>query len=90
MVAQELTPEIARNVGVLPQTRGVVVTRVQEGSPAEAAGVQQGDVIIELNQQKIRSLREYRAALGRVKGSNRLLFLVRRGDEFVCIAMKPG
>ena len=90
MVVQELTPEIARSVGVSPQTQGVVVTRVQEGSPAEDAGVQPGDVILEVNQQKIHSLREYRAALGRVKGSNRVLFLVRRGDDVVYIAMKPG
>jgi membrane-associated protease RseP (regulator of RpoE activity) len=90
MVVQELTPELARSVGVSPQTQGVVVTRVQEDSPAEDAGVQQEDVIIEVNQQKIHSLREYRAALGRVKGSNRVVFLIRRGDDFVYIAMKPG
>ena len=90
MVVQELTPELARSVGVSPQTQVVVVTRVQEGSPAEDAGVQQEDIIIEVNQQKIHSLREYRAALGRVKGSNRVVFLVRRGDDFVYIAMKAG
>jgi serine protease Do len=77
MVVQELTPEIARSVGVSPQTQGVVVARVQEGSRAEAAGVQAGDVIPEVNQHKIYSLREYRAALGRVKDGNRVLFLVR-------------
>lgn len=90
MVVQELTPEIARSVGVSPRTQGVAMARVQEGSPAEDAGVQAGDVILKVNQHKIYSLREYRAALGRVKDSNRVLFLVRRGDDVVYIAMKPG
>jgi S1-C subfamily serine protease len=31
--------------------------------------VQQGDLIPKVNQQKIHSLRDYRAALGRVKGT---------------------
>jgi len=69
LTVQELTPEIARRVGVSPQTQGVVVTQAQEGSPADDAGVQQGDLIPKVNQQKIHSLREYRAALGRVKGT---------------------
>jgi serine protease Do len=90
LTVQELTPEIARRVGVSPQTPGIVVTPVQESSPADDAGVQHGDVIPEVNQQKIHSLREYRAALRHVKGSDSVLFLVRRGGNVTYMAMRPG
>jgi len=62
----------------------------QEGSPADDAGVQQGDLVPKVNQQKIHSLREHRAALGRVKGTDSVLFLVRRGDNVTYMAMRPG
>jgi serine protease Do len=41
---QPLTPELAKNLNVAPDS-GVIVGRVEAGSPAEKAGVQNGDII---------------------------------------------
>jgi S1-C subfamily serine protease len=38
-----------------PITRGALVTRVYRGSPAEAAGIRPGDVIVKANEQRIDS-----------------------------------
>ena len=46
-----LTAEVARELKLPPDLKGVVVTDVVEGGPAEQAGVARGDVILELNQQ---------------------------------------
>jgi serine protease Do len=89
LVVQNLSPEIARRLGVPPTTRGVVVTRVQEGSPADAIGIQPGDVIVEIDQHKITNDRDYRAALDQVKDHDTVLLLVRRGDDTLYLAMKP-
>ena len=89
LVVQTLSPEIARRLGVPPTTRGVVVTRVQEGSPADAIGIQPGDVIVEIDQHKITNDRDYRAALDQVKDHDTVLLLVRRGDDTLYLAMKP-
>ena len=43
-----LTREIARYYG-LPVNRGVLVTRIADGSPAEAAGMAEGDIILEIS-----------------------------------------
>ena len=43
ITVQELTPEIARDLGLKRET-GVVVTRVEPGSSADDAGIQTGDV----------------------------------------------
>lgn len=50
--AQALTPELARALGVASR-RGALVARVRAGSPAEAAGLQVGDLVVEANGQAI-------------------------------------
>ena len=48
IVGLTLTREIARYYG-LPVNRGVLVTRIADGSPAEAAGMAEGDIILEIS-----------------------------------------
>jgi serine protease Do len=42
---QPLTPELAKPLGLPANTKGLIVSSVKEGSPAEAAGIQEGNVI---------------------------------------------
>ena len=48
IVGLTLTREISRYYG-LPVNRGVLVTRIADGSPAEAAGMAEGDIILEIS-----------------------------------------
>jgi serine protease Do len=89
MTVQELTPEIARNLGV-SESKGVIVTNVEDGTPADEAGIRRGDVILEVSQKKVENLRDYRAALGRVGSTESLLMLVRRGNNVLYVALKMG
>jgi serine protease Do len=41
-----LSPDVANQLNLPPNTKGAVVTEVQSGSPAEQAGIQSGDVIV--------------------------------------------
>jgi serine protease Do len=75
LTVQELTPEIAHSLGVA-DAKGLVVTNVEEGSPAEEAGMRRCDVIVEVNPPKGETLRDYRAALGRVGGTDSLPVLL--------------
>jgi serine protease Do len=45
---QEMTPELAKSFG-LTAKKGVLVAQVVPGSPAEKAGIEQGDVIVEFD-----------------------------------------
>ena len=65
---------------------GVVVTRVQQGSPAARAGLRAGDVLLELNRQRVDSVREFEAAYGKAKDS--LLLLVHRAGATVFVVVK--
>jgi hypothetical protein len=88
LAVQELPPEIARSLD-LSDARGVVVTGVAAGSPADEVGIRRGDAILEVNQQTITNLQEYRAALSRVEDGAAVLFLIRRGDNVMYVALRP-
>jgi serine protease Do len=54
---QPVTPEIARTRG-LPNAAGALVVKVGAGSPAAAAGFEQGDVILSINGREIRRMHD--------------------------------
>jgi serine protease Do len=49
---QEVTPELAKAFG-LKERKGALVAQVVSGSPAEKAGIEQGDVIVEFDGKDI-------------------------------------
>jgi serine protease Do len=83
---QTVTEPIARSLGVDPRTRGAVVTEVAPDSPAARAGLQPGDVIIEVNRRAVRNAQEVMAALGAEPGRPKLLRVTNaRGTRFVTV-----
>ncbi|MBF8254228.1 MAG: protease Do, partial [Deltaproteobacteria bacterium] len=58
-VAMDISPEVARRYRLEWEQKGVVITAVDPGSPADLAGLRHGDVIEEVNRQPIRSLDEF-------------------------------
>ncbi|HTN71320.1 MAG TPA: DegQ family serine endoprotease [Methylomirabilota bacterium] len=88
LTVQQVTPRLAESLG-LSHVEGVVVTSVESGSPAEDAGLQRGDVILEINRNPIRNLSDYRTAITGVQNAKNLLFLVRRGDNTMFLALQP-
>src|SRR5206468_1713439 len=58
MDVRPITPDVARQLN-LRSTDGVVVARVDDGSAAAEAGIQRGDVIREINRQKVRSQSDF-------------------------------
>jgi membrane-associated protease RseP (regulator of RpoE activity) len=65
---------------------GAVVERVQPGSPADNAGLQQGDVILEVNRKPVHDAAEVKNALGSVPKGQDALVLVwsNGGNTFRC------
>jgi serine protease Do len=82
-----VTPEVARELGIEAGS-GVLVRAVKSGSVAEDAGLQPGDVILEVNRKAVKSVEAFKDAVGGAKKGESLLFLVRRGDSTVFLALK--
>jgi serine protease Do len=80
-----ITPEVARQLN-LKTDEGVIVARVEENSAASEAGVQRGDVIREINRQKVRSLGDYEKLTKDVKDGDRLTVLLQRGPMSLYVA----
>jgi serine protease Do len=83
----QLSPQIARQLGLPAQTTGVVVTEVQPASPAEEAGLRRGDVIQEVNRKAVASMQQFRSAIQQA-GSQPVLLLIDRGGDHVFVAVK--
>ncbi len=89
LTVQPLTPEKAGELGYEGET-GLVVTEVDDGSPAAAAGIQPGDLILEINRAKVATLAEFRAAIEKAAGKETLLVLVKNqtGTRFAILRQK--
>jgi Do/DeqQ family serine protease len=61
---QTLVPEIAKSMGLPEGIQGALVSQVVEGSAAEKAGVQPGDVITGINNRQVRDAGQLRNAIG--------------------------
>ncbi len=85
VTVQELTDELAQKFDYKGET-GVVVTEVEEGSPAEESQIVAGTLIIEVNREKVKDVDEFWKAVK--KGGNSLLFYVRQGDVSRYIVVK--
>jgi Do/DeqQ family serine protease len=81
-----LTPDISRQVGVPANTQGVVVEQVDPAGPAGQAGIQEGDVIQQVNRQPVRSPDDMRNALQK-SGNQTPLLLINRGGQTVFVAV---
>jgi serine protease Do len=86
---QALTPDIARQLGY-GDDRGVVITGVVPGSPADDAALQRGDLIKEVNRVRVGTVQEFEAAVSGAKSGDTLAFLVRRGNENLYVPLKIG
>jgi serine protease Do len=79
MSVQEPDADARQQMG-LKAGEGVEIGEIT-GPAAASAGLQQGDVILMVGQQKIGSIAAFRAATQNAKPGDTLLLLVRRGDQ---------
>ena len=81
ILVQDLTPQSALQHGLLVRG-GVLVTRVQFNSPAMKGGLEEGDVIIALNDRKVSDSKALQKMIGRIEpGTEIRLTIVRRRKE---------
>ncbi len=80
--------QVARQLNV-PAGRGAVVTAVQTGSPAERAGLQPGDVILEVNRKAVSGAQSAIDAMKSAPQSDPILLRVAREGGQIYAALEP-
>ena len=84
--ASALTEALRQQYSVDGDVSGVVVTSVDQSSQAFTEGIQEGDVIEEINKTPITSIKDFSKALKSVKNGDNAMFLLRRGESTLYIA----
>jgi serine protease Do len=80
IIPNSVTPEIAARMK-LPVNEGAVVAEVSAGSPAEKAGLKNGDVIVAVDGEKMRGAGDLRRVLRNHHAGETVSVTVRRGEE---------
>jgi serine protease Do len=88
ITVQNVTPEIAKGLGLKKET-GVVVTRVEPGSPAADAGIQTGDVIHEVNRKQVKNVEDFIQKVEKAKDQDHVLLFLQRGQNNLFAAVTP-
>jgi serine protease Do len=90
---ENLTPDLREQLQLPNNVKGVVVTNVVPGSPADNAGIGRGDVILEVNRHQVQSADDVKRELGNVPADKDAMVLLwsNGGSSFrVMHAAEPG
>ncbi len=77
----DLTSRFAKELGLLANVRGALVTRTYRNAPGEAAGLRPGDVITAINGQRVDGAQALRNAEGLLPVNRPVRLEVRRGAQ---------
>ncbi|MDH4080367.1 MAG: Do family serine endopeptidase [Nitrospira sp.] len=73
----------------LRQSKGVVITKVEPNSLAQAEGLREGDLIIEVNRTEVSSLGEFTSTISQSRRGDALLLRVLRENRAFYVVLKP-
>jgi len=85
-----LSPDVRNELNLPARTEGAVVANVQPGSPAEQAGIQQGDVIVGVGHEAVNSPAQVARAIHSAKGAVALRILRDGQTEYVAIDLSKS
>ena len=89
---QNLTSELAKRYNHQDQ-KGVIVVKVKQRSAASKAGIREGDLIQEIDWEKVESLADYRRRLDQLKDESKVTLYVRHesgNPEFITINVEQN
>jgi serine protease Do len=89
MTVQDITPEIAKGLGLKSET-GVLVARVVPGSPAAKADIRSGDVIQQVNKKPVKDVEDFKQQIENAKDKETILLLIQRGENTLFAALTPA
>lgn len=86
VIVQELTDEILQRLGIGRKLKGVIVTDIEENSPALGI-LQKGDIILEINRRPISGLKDYNEVVTKIESSQSILLWIYRGKAPIYVTL---
>tara|TARA_B100001964_G_scaffold232347_1_gene288063 strand:+ start:204 stop:1505 length:1302 start_codon:yes stop_codon:yes gene_type:complete len=90
MDVQNLTSKLSITLG-FEDEKGVIITNVQQGSPASKAGLTKGDLIVEIQHKPVASSDELYQAILRIQNEEDILMFMKRSgkaSKFIILKQK--
>lgn len=84
---QNLTPELSQALGYKDE-KGVVISKVEPGSPAGWAGLKKGTLIVAVNKKKVSSVDEFNKEVETTEKGKPVLLLVKQGESVRFISLQ--
>jgi Do/DeqQ family serine protease len=69
--------------------KGVTVIKVESGSPAERAGIQKNDHILEINREAVKDVEDFQRLTGQLGAKDKVLLLLQRGRSTIFLSITP-
>ena len=90
LTVMDLTKEIARQLGLYKDEKGVVVVKVEPGSPADEAEIKKGDIIKEIDRKKVDNLGDFNRISSNIKKDETVLLFINRGGKRFYVILKAS
>ena len=86
ITVQEITPKIAESLGI-EEVHGLIVNNVDSSSAAAEAGIMRGDILLEINRERVDNIADYKKSLQAAEEKKSILLLIERdhNTRFVVI-----
>jgi len=88
---KDITPDLARTFGLAERT-GILVVDVDEDSVSGEAGIEPGDIIVEVDEMPMHSAEQLRKKLGTYEPGQTVLLLIKREGltSYVTVKVREG
>jgi serine protease Do len=87
---RNLDPDLMKQYG-LERGEGVIITRVETDSPADREGLKTGDLIVEVDKEKILNLDSFNETMAKLQGGDSTLLRIMRDNRaFYLVLTLPG
>ncbi len=86
---QELTPLLASQFNFKGK-KGVLISEISAGSPAEAAGLRAGDIITRIHAKEVGSVEEFEGTIDGIKDAKQVTVSVFRDDQMTDVELRLG
>ncbi|MCS7196191.1 MAG: Do family serine endopeptidase [Aquificaceae bacterium] len=87
VVIQDISPEMAENLGV---KEGVIIAQIMPGSPADKGGLKVGDIVVEVEGQKVSEVRELQFKIMKMEPGKEMSLKVIREGKVLVLKVKVG
>jgi len=84
----EITSEMMRRYN-LPKSEGVIVVETDPQGKGAEAGIESGDIILEINYKKIKTIKDYNEKLQKIKTGEKIKMLIQRPNEGFLVVEIP-